>query len=350
MMGLIQRIKKIQSNVERGGGLFFSRKRAHAIRKEVVRQKGREVVDSKTKKFIKSYAKKTFGSSSYWPWLALYTEIRGEFKSGWIPDDYYTVVLLNKFNPESAKISNYKTFDYRIFPEFSIRPLVVKISGNLYDSAMKRLNRLEATAILSDYNGEVVVKEDEGLGGAKVKFIHSNDLDLDQLPLGQNYIIQPALQQHENLNRLNKNSVNTVRVFTYLNSNGDIAVKFAYFRFGIGDSRVDNSSSGGGMCNIKSSGFLEEVTYDKTGIAIGDQHPETGIKLNSVKIPNFNELLKQCMRSHEKFSYMRFLGWDVAVNSEGKPVLLEWNSSANLWKAEALFGPFWTEELKNGEI
>ena len=349
-MNIIHKIKQSRDFIDRNGSYYFSRRRAHKIRNELIRQRGYKVVNHKTKRSIKAYAKDTFGSKSFWPWLALYTEIRGEFIEGWLPDDYYTVNLLKKLNAETAKICNYKSFDYRIFPDFSLKPVISIISGSVLNSSGDRIEFSEARKLLDDCRREIVVKEDSGKGGSNVLFIDSVKLDLNQLSKNKSYIIQPALKQHELLGRINPRSVNTIRVFTYQKKNGGIVVKFAYFRFGSGESRVDNSSSGGGMCKIKNSGYLDEIAYDKSGMALGDQNPQTGMRYSSVKIPAFNEILEKCIQSHEKYRYLRFIGWDVAVNSEGKPVLLEWNSEPNLWKAEALYGPYWLEELKKQEI
>ncbi len=76
-MNLIQVGKKLQSQLDIRGRLFFSRRQAHSLRQKLIKRQNKKVVDRKIKRTLKSYAKKTFGSSSYWPWLALYTEIRG---------------------------------------------------------------------------------------------------------------------------------------------------------------------------------------------------------------------------------------------------------------------------------
>lgn len=343
-MNVVLTIKKIRRYINTRGKLFLSRRRAFAAKKKIVRHKGASVVDWKTKLEMKSYAKKRFGATSFWPWLAVYTEIRGEFIPGWIPDDYYSAVLLDKYNPRKARISEYKTFDFRMFPDFALQPLLSKIGPNFYDGDSKKIPADKAKELLLEHNREVVLKEDLGLGGHRVKFIASGELNLEHYAHVPSYIVQPVMEQHEQLNFLNSRSVNTVRVFTYLNNNGVVEIKYAILRIGCGDSRVDNASSGGVYKFIASDGTLGHQTYNKFGINIGERHPDTKVSFSSVKIPNYNLVLEKCKASHEQFPYLRFIGWDVAINKSGEPVLLEWNSEPEIWQDEAIVGPMFEKE------
>jgi len=299
---------------------------------------------------IKSYAKGNFGSSSFWPWLALYTEVRGEFKNGWLPNDYYMAFLLKKYNPESIRISAHKTFDNKIFPDFAIKPLILRIGANFYNSERKLITCNEAENILSDFDDEVVIKEDLGMGGHNVNFIETRKLNFDNYSHLSNYIIQPVVCQHENLRVLNNKSLNTLRVYTYLNEEGSIDVKFTILRFGTGDSRVDNISSGGGFCFVKSKGNLVETAHSGLGIEIGKKHPDSGTLFQSVVIPNYKNAIEKCINSHKTFPYFMFIGWDVAIDRLGQPGLLEWNANPDLWYAEALKGPFFKDEILEGRF
>src|SRR5699024_6859253 len=74
--------------------------KAKNLRRHVISQKGKKVVDRKLKKTIKDYCKKAFGKASYWPRIAFYTELRGEFLEGWLPLNYFNFELLPKMNPK----------------------------------------------------------------------------------------------------------------------------------------------------------------------------------------------------------------------------------------------------------
>ena len=342
--------RKYQSIIDERGRLYFHRRRAHIIRKRIVQRRGKAQVGRKEIKHLKTYCKKFFGTPAYWPWLAVYMEIQGDFRHGWVPDDYYRVPLLDRHNPPQARISSFKTFDHRLFPEICLEPLLIIMAGVFHDSTLNRIRLEDAVSLLKSQATELVVKQDGGQHGKEVYFYHPDQLDLRKFVDKHNYVIQPVLVQHENLNKLSRASVNTLRVLTYLNSKGDISVKFAYLRFSTSDSRFDNTSQGGGICNIGQDGFLETTAYDSLCFPIGDRHPLTGVNFGGVEIPNYASVLARCVEAHKKFPYLRFIGWDMAINQMGEAVLLEWNADTTLWRPEVVFGPFFSVELEQGEI
>lgn len=324
---------------------FFLRNKAHKFRRKVVNKNGNKVVDRNKKRQIKKYSRQVYGSSSYWPWLALYTEIRGEFKKGWIPQDYYRFTLLKKYNPEIAiQVSEYKTLDYLLFPDFALKPLFMKIKGNFYSADGDLVNLSEIRNVLNNFGNDLVIKESHGWQGKQISFIHSKDFSVNQFSENNNFVAQPVLEQHKILRDVHPSSLNTIRVFTYLKDDGTPNLKFAVLRFGIDGSRVDNTSSGGGFTYINQNGYCEKWGYKTLGFKIGTKHPNTNIDFNSIKIPNYAEVLSKCLKSHKKFPYAKFVGWDVAVDIEGIPILIEWNTNTpTLWLSEALIGPLWEE-------
>jgi len=306
-----------------------------------VKQNGKKVVDRFLKAKIKNYCKVRFGDSAYWPWLAVYSEIRGEFKEGWIPYDYYRYKLIPKWNT-GPSLSAFKTYDYQLFPEFSVKPYFVKISGALFDSELNRVEGSEVNDFFKKLDREVVVKNDEGSGGKSIKFIHSSLFDMDTLKSIDNVLLQPVVKQNAALDELYPQSVNTLRVMTHLQDNGEIIKKFAILRFGIGGSRVDNLSTGGGFVPLTNDGKTGQYAYDINGFNLGKAHPETGFKYNTIKVPSFKKAIKLCTEYHNKFPYQRLISWDICIDERGDPKLIEWNTGNQFFLApEAILGPLW---------
>lgn len=311
----------------------------------MVKQKGESVITRQLKKEIKDYAKKRFGSRSYWPYLAYYTELRGKFMEGWLPYDYYRYKILSRINPQhSCEISENKTFDHRIFGDFAIRPLFVFISGMFYDADFTLLEEEKLMEDLAAYKAQIVVKEERSTHGLQVMVMQASEFKAELLRKDLNYVIQPYVKQHESLNALYPQSVNTYRVTTYLRPDGSIIVKAVILRFGVHGSKLDNLSSGGQFIYFDEEGNPCKFAYNLMGLPQGDKHINTGFRFSDLKVPMFQEIKDQCVSAHQLYPYVRIIGWDVCVNEKGEPKLLEWNAdNPGFHPDDAIFGPLWAD-------
>jgi len=327
--------------------LAYERNEAHCIRNKVIKKNGVRVANREIIRTIKEYSKKRFGTSAYWPYLALYAEIRGEYINGWLPYDYYRFVLLPKINPKpDLFLSDQKTFDFRLFGDFAVKPILLFISGVFFNTEMEAVNSGEVRNFLSEYNQTIVVKEEGGLGGKQVRFFHSTTFIPEDLDAAKNYVIQPYVEQFKVLNDLYPHSVNTLRVNTFLKKDGTVCVKYVWLRFGIDGSKVDNVSSGGNYLFFDSSGKPENFVYEyKFGFKVSNKHKNTGFVFSDLKIPMFYEILEKCKKAHLKYPYSRLIAWDVCIDRFGEPKLIEWNASnPDFYSQEARFGPFWSDD------
>src|SRR5699024_8843931 len=88
---IYSRIKLILDKIAESWTYFIqyklSRDKAKRMRRKQLSASRKTIIDKSQKRKIKEYCRENFGSASYWPWLVFYTELRGEFKEGWIPFD-----------------------------------------------------------------------------------------------------------------------------------------------------------------------------------------------------------------------------------------------------------------------
>jgi len=323
----------------------MSRDYAKRLTKSIISKKQIKVVDKAKKNEIKDYCKHKFGSTYYWPWLVLYTELRGEFKEGWIPNDYYRFQLLPKLNPEKfVKFSEAKTIDYKIFPELIIEPLFLRLNGFYYDIEGNVKSDSEIQEFLNSINREIIIKPDAGLGGGGIIFKDSKNVSISELPDNENLLFQEVVNQNSIMSTLYPHSINTFRVLTCIDDNGFVNVKFMIIRFGRGGARVDNATGGGGWIFVDSNGLTVDSAYDVKGRFFGKEHPDTGKKFADLKLPFVDKVKKICVEAHYSFPYTRIIGWDVYINENEEPKLIEWNANNPFfWPIEAYFGPFFTE-------
>lgn len=327
--------------------LAYLRNEAHRSRREIAKKKGETVINKQVKNSIKEYSKRRFGKKSYWAYLALYTEIRGEFIKGWLPYDYYRFVFLPTLNPKPAfYLNDLKTYDFRLFGDFALKPLFLYISDIFFNADLEVVEIDQLKSYLCNYDNNIVIKDESGWGGLQVRIMHSSSFIPEELKVGTNCVIQPYVNQYKVLHDLYPDSVNTFRVNTYLKKDGSVIVKYVWLRFGTDGKKLDNINLGGKYLFFDLNGKPEKLVYDwKSGIELGDKHKNTGYFFSEIKIPMFHEMLEKCQNAHKKFPYVRLIAWDVCIDSSGAPKLLEWNANnPDFPSQEAKFGPFWAED------
>jgi len=322
----------------------MSRNEANTLRLALIKKKGNKVVDHHLKSVIKRYSRNTFGSTSYWPWLALYTEMRGEFLEGWIPDDVYRFEILPKLNPKKfASLSEAKTIDHELFPRKTIEPLLIRMQGIYMDKEKNVLDKQQVREILSDLDCEIVIKPDDGRQGDGILFMKTGDVNLEKLPASSDLVFQKVVKQHDSLSEINPNSVNTFRVYTHFKSGGEVIVKFILLRMGRGENRVDNTAGGGIWVQITKNGNAVGNAIDELGYEIGGAHPDTGYVFENISFRFINKITTLCKSCHKSYPYVGLIGWDIYVNELGSPYIIEWNANNPGYReVEALRGPLWS--------
>jgi hypothetical protein len=339
-----QTVRQLYNAFESWRNYSNSRKQAKSIREEIIRKKGYSVLNKKLRNEISLYAQKRFGSAGYAPWLETYTELREEFKEGWIPDDYYSYTMLPEMNPKSiSNISAIKTLDHRLFTGFMIQPLALLINGHFFTKDFVKMEPVDLLKVIRDISGEIVLKRDEAPSGRGLTFLKAIDFDPDKVNKSFNYVIQPVIHQHQNLKSIHKYSVNTLRINTLFQVDGSIKVVSVSLRFGRNKSRVDNTITGGGFMYIAEDGLPLSVAYNKVGQPIGERHPDSGFFFGNLIVPSATNAIQLCKKYHQHFPFTRFIAWDVCIDETGVPRLLEWNSyKPGIWIDEALTGPLWS--------
>lgn len=183
-----------------------------------------------------------------------------------------------------------------------------------------------------EYSGHGVKKLDVTDGVTNI-----DGLTIDELfsKYKKNYQIQAILKQHPRMNLLNPTSVNTIRVFTY-RSGMEILVIYAVVRIGRMGEVIDNQCAGGISAIIGEDGKLGTngfSGYTSDTIKVTD----SGTVLDGFEIPSFQKVLDLVKSQHYRLPFFNFIGWDIAIDVEGDPVIIEWNANTGL--SQSAFGP-----------
>jgi hypothetical protein len=142
-------------------------------------------------------------------------------------------------------------------------------------------------------------------------------------PLG--LLIQEYVEQHEVLREIQPGSLNTLRVITFLNDQGEVEILATLIKFAVGSGMVDNVSQGGLAAGVDDHGIIQNAIVENSGsyepVAI---HPSTGRQIAGVEVPFYQEAVDLARRGQMHIPQLRTLGWDIAITSGG-PVIIETN-------------------------
>lgn len=127
------------------------------------------------------------------------------------------------------------------------------------------------------------------------------------------------------MKRLSPNAVNTLRIFTYQQKCIGAAL-----RMGVGDSRLDNASSGGIFAPIDigtgsvSSGACSYFTPQRYVV-----HPTSQTIIPGFKVPLWEEAVSMVEKAAMLVQGIPLVGWDVAIMKD-KPALVEANAEPEI--------------------
>ncbi|HEY9843597.1 MAG TPA: sugar-transfer associated ATP-grasp domain-containing protein [Candidatus Obscuribacterales bacterium] len=140
----------------------------------------------------------------------------------------------------------------------------------------------------------------------------------------EHYICEQRLSQHPELAELNPDTLNTLRVMTYLHDPEHVDIWCVILRVGVGDG-ADNWAQGGLCAWVDEDGTVPGPALLKNPFRPEtDRHPHTGVRITGRQIPCYAELRQLAIASARHVPELRTVGWDIGVTPEG-PVLIEGN-------------------------
>ncbi|MDY0102431.1 MAG: sugar-transfer associated ATP-grasp domain-containing protein [Lentimicrobium sp.] len=145
----------------------------------------------------------------------------------------------------------------------------------------------------------------------------------------QRLLFEVKVKQTPTFEAINPTSINTIRMLTLLHPSGEVTLIFGLIRIGRKGRWIDNSGKGGNvMARLnKETGKLENIvsfTHYKAYESI-THHPDSGIDLEHFEIKNWQEIKQKVFDFHRKLSWLKAIGWDIAITEQG-PVIIEINN------------------------
>ncbi|MBN4085111.1 hypothetical protein JYT89_02080, partial [Flavobacteriaceae bacterium AH-315-B10] len=309
------------------------------------------------KKTIKTYFKERGYKNIKTYWHQFYIANNGYFSEKYISEDIFHPIISNAVNQKKQwpTLLDKNLLETLFFGSKQPESIIKNINGFYYINS-NQVNKFEAIDECSKYTDKFVIKPSIESGGGReiisfsiengittFKGMHIEDL-LNMYK--KDFIIQKVVSQHPKLKKLNSSSLNTLRIMTYLKEK-EVHILSAIIRIGKSGMFTDNSSLGGIVCGINKDGNLKEYGYFSSGKRI--KTTESNVNLIDCFIPSYSKALEMVKDMHFKIPYFRIVSWDIGIDDENDPVLIEYNTyrqgiGIHQLTNGPLFGKF-TEEL-----
>jgi hypothetical protein len=194
--------------------------------------------------------------------------------------------------------------------------------------AIKADNGL-AMSMIQKQGSRIVFKAANGKCGRQVIIRESSDLldiDLVRYMIDNKFdLIEEYIIQHPRLSSLSPSAVNTVRIFTQINSKEQVEILGCRLRISV-NKMVDNLAAGNLAAPIdlltgliSGPGIYSDITKPDE-----EFHPVTGTPIIGFQVPFWCETIDMIKEASLAFPQNRSIGWDVAITEAG-PDLIEGN-------------------------
>ena len=172
-------------------------------------------------------------------------------------------------------------------------------------------------------------------------YIDGAERSIDELidtVLSADYILQETIVQDARMSKLCSSSVNTIRLQTVMDKNGDVIPFGAMIRIGREGSSVDNWAKGGVIVGINDDGKLKDVGFLKPKYGTTTkEHPDNHLIFDGYEIPHYQEAVNKAVELHKIMYRSHSIGWDIAITQEG-PMFIEGNDRWEISMVQAVHG------------
>ncbi|MCM1029044.1 MAG: hypothetical protein NC342_02195 [Pseudoflavonifractor sp.] len=272
-----------------------------------------------------------FGIKPGRDFVALYKHVAGSVDPRMVPDDIYHSYIDPFFCDWqlALKLDN-KTLYPMLFPEVEQpETIVYRQNGFWKDSRGAFVTAEDATQLIIQSPKAFIKQAADSEGGNNIFVIddacrserHINEAIA---AIKGDIMVQRGITQCKELNAVYPDSINTLRIFTFLRRDGSVKVCSAILRMGVGGAKIDNSSQGGINVGIAPDGRLKSMGHGYNGVDY-PTHPTTHCHFDEIVIPSFDRAIEIVKREAAKLPYFRIISWDIAIDGDNRPILIEAN-------------------------
>lgn len=341
-------VKHILRDAENNLRTFLDQRRRDLGNKNQAQQilsvmaKHGQTLSGSDKAKCRDYAATILGDAKYEHWLQVYCAVSGEFKPGWIPDDYYFDHVVQRWNGEPGKTSYSKSVSGAVLNTPLLPDLLVLINGLFVTPSGQTIPEDRVKQSLFEASDRVVFKADSSIQGRGVFIYEPGDFDIAALKAIGNGVFQSFIQQHQDLDRFAPGVASTLRLTTVKKDDGATELRGAVIRFGRMASKFVKSQEQISLAVNTETGEMQRMAYDPNFTQL-QKHPDTGVAFDGGIYPGFDIAKQAILDLHDRLRFSRCVGWDVVIDENKDVKIIEWNGFFNSLRGhEALQGPIMT--------
>lgn len=207
------------------------------------------------------------------------------------------------------------------------------IGKDFYNNEMHQISEKEAIEACINQEELFIKPSHETSGGKGAKLLKLQDKSVKERfsiikeelkGRDRDYVVQECLRQHPVMAQFNPSSINTLRITTLM-LNGRFSIGSVVLRCGKEGSSIDNWGAGGILITVFENGSINHVGHD---IQLNEYTQNSDCIFANCYIPQIPKILNLVEQAHrESFSICKFIGWDIAIDEYGAPIIIELNSS-----------------------
>lgn len=213
---------------------------------------------------------------------------------------------------------------------FANKENIYKILGSRLGRSYMVLTADNAAEFATFCRGKtsIMVKPIDGNSGRDVEKISLNDATdvpslYETLLKRRQVLVESYIVQSEHMNRLNRASVNTLRIVTLRDPAGNMRVAATVLRMGGGSSPLDNFHAMGLAAMVDADGTIRKPAVNKDNEVFA-VHPVSQTPIIGFQIAGYEEAVQLVLSTATLVPYMGYLGWDIAFSEHG-PLIIEAN-------------------------
>lgn len=308
--------------------------RKHKARKKaktrLKRMNGGFECDKEYEEVVVPYWKK-YGYKPAKYWYQIFWDADKKIDPRYIPDDLFYGEMIPYFsNSQFRRFGEDKCYHDVWFSDIKRPKTICKnIAGVFYDPEMNPIELDDALKLVLDFKDEFLIKPSIDSGeGRLIQFFTPETANKESIykafkEMGANFIAQAAVKQHPVLSQMNPSSLNTIRVVSFFFEN-EVHILSCIFRIGAPNAKVDNVGAGGFACPVQMNGQLNEKAVNRKAEWVEENNTE--IKFADIKIPEFDKVIETVKLAHKRLAHFKLIGWDFSVDTNGDPVMIEYNT------------------------